>query len=174
MFTSVIQWSRETFRSRARSKGETRGLESRWGGATVALGSPLLGGCLIKCSSHEGGGPQCVAQEGTQDLGDLDRVWEESAAAESCLWLTGRLRRTGRKEEAGPLLLTQDKGLQTPISKKSLPSEPDCPPRFISPETRTSTGAQSMSISPGLAGIFSVLPRLSSVGRSLPWLQPFP
>ena len=43
MFTSVIQWSRETFRSRARSKGETRGLESRWGGATVALGSPLLG-----------------------------------------------------------------------------------------------------------------------------------
>ena len=85
---------------RARSKGETRGLESRWGGATVALGSPLLGGCLVKCSSHEGGGPQCVAQEGIQDLGDVDRVWEEGRSS-GVLSVVDRQTAEDRKERGG-------------------------------------------------------------------------
>ena len=68
--------------------------------------------------------PGLWAQEGTQALGGLDRVWGRGTATQSpVLALTGRLRRAGRKEEAGPLLLAQDEGLKTPVRTKSTLTE---------------------------------------------------
>lgn len=116
-----------------------------------------------------------MAQEGIQDLGDVDRVWEEGRSS-GVLSVVDRQTAEDRKERGGksPVSCPGRGAAEAPISKKSLPSEPDCPPPFISPDTWTSAEAQSMSISPGLAGIFSVLPRRSSVGSRLPLLQPFP
>ena len=64
MFTTVIQGSRVTLWSRARSKRGMEGRGEQIGRAPAALGSPLLGGCLVKYSSQEGGGPWSVGSGG--------------------------------------------------------------------------------------------------------------
>ena len=126
VFTSAIQWSRETLWPSARSKGETRGQESRWGGATAALGSPLLGAASLSAAARR-----------------ARRTWEAwpgsgrrgtSAESSACC------RQEGKRRQV--LYLPRTRGCRPFISKKSLPSKPDCPPPFISPETRISTGAQ--------------------------------
>ena len=98
-----------------KKQGGDQGTREHMGRGNGCPGLPSLGGCLVKCSS----------QEGTQDLGNLARVWEEGHIGRVLCLLSTR-----RKEEAGPLLLAQDKGLQTFYKQEELAQQAGLPTTF--------------------------------------------
>lgn len=98
-----------------KKQGGDQGTREQMGRGNGCPGLPSLGSCLVKCSS----------QEGTQDLGNLARVWEEGHIGRVLCLLSTR-----RKEEAGPLLLAQDKGLQTFYKQEELAQQAGLPTTF--------------------------------------------